>query len=148
MKRQLRVVSGGQRFLVKDRSGKDEERTTETYAKKLESRFAQEAVELVMPYVSKRVVLVDNFADTSALLRSKTKSLPVRDLVSDASKKQLDEFPPGGCIILLTTEDGRKMPVAAVKTRHALNIYVDDNEVAVIKQLCGVPIAPAAEVPA
>eukprot|EP01061_Rhynchopus_euleeides_P037870 TRINITY_DN65170_c0_g1_i1.p1 TRINITY_DN65170_c0_g1~~TRINITY_DN65170_c0_g1_i1.p1 ORF type:complete len:760 (+),score=330.77 TRINITY_DN65170_c0_g1_i1:56-2281(+) len=135
VKRQLRVVSGGLRFLVRDRSGKPD--SPEQDAKKLESRFAQEAVELVRPYISKRIVSIDDFNDTKALL-GKTKSLATKELKSDASRKQVEDLPPGGCVLLMKTGDGQNMPVSAVKTRHAMNVYVDDNEVTEIRRLCGV----------
>ena len=114
---------------------------------KIDYRFAQEAVELVMPYVSKRTLTLDSFDDTRTLLKSKgVKKLSIRDIKSAGALKEAEKTGSGGIILLLKTQSGKYLPVSGLRTRHALNVYVDDQELTEIRTICGIeePLVDAA----
>eukprot|EP00929_Paragymnodinium_shiwhaense_P110982 TRINITY_DN7837_c0_g1_i1.p1 TRINITY_DN7837_c0_g1~~TRINITY_DN7837_c0_g1_i1.p1 ORF type:complete len:797 (-),score=191.71 TRINITY_DN7837_c0_g1_i1:183-2501(-) len=127
-KRKLKVMGGGIRAFRRDGFG---------HIEGSHYRPAQEAVELLMPYYRSRLVVLDELADTKRLLCCKAKNAPLAELTA-VSKERLSPLVPGGCVLLLKTAKGDHFAVAALRTVNAINVYVDDNEIVVVREACGV----------
>ncbi|CAK9073703.1 unnamed protein product [Durusdinium trenchii] len=133
-KRKLKVIAGGLRAFEKDRFEVAERSTS--------LRLAQEAVELLAPYLGLRVVTLEDVADTHRLLSQRDAATAA--LVS-AGKSQLEELGAGGCVLLLRTTSGSWLAVSALRTRKAVSLFVNDLMMPSMRQACGLPAALQAE---
>jgi len=136
-RRKLKVLTGGLRAFEKDRF--------EVSARDSQYRLGQEAVELLLPYLRRRVVALHDVADTRLLLNAQGKNAAIAALCSPESA-EMQDWSPGGCILLLRAEDGQRVPVSALRTRHAINVYVNDVELPAVKKACGLVSALDEEV--
>eukprot|EP01064_Diplonema_japonicum_P037418 TRINITY_DN8749_c0_g1_i1.p1 TRINITY_DN8749_c0_g1~~TRINITY_DN8749_c0_g1_i1.p1 ORF type:complete len:742 (+),score=162.74 TRINITY_DN8749_c0_g1_i1:48-2273(+) len=138
-KKQLRIVNCGLRFLVRDRRIDSQDATKSAGEPNLTCRIAQEAVPLIHPYVASRVLSLSATADTVQILTKTDKSMPVEAITSQ-SKPEWKALTPGGCIALLKTASGLDLPVSALRTKHAVMLYIDDNDIIGIREICGVKV--------
>eukprot|EP01060_Flectonema_neradi_P011699 TRINITY_DN18707_c0_g1_i1.p1 TRINITY_DN18707_c0_g1~~TRINITY_DN18707_c0_g1_i1.p1 ORF type:complete len:776 (+),score=151.82 TRINITY_DN18707_c0_g1_i1:268-2328(+) len=134
LKRKWKIVSGGLRLFVKDRM--QDKAKAEDARVASAFRIAHEAVDLVLPYMTERIVKIQDYSDTKKLL-GKTKSVPVNNLTEPKAKEVAQKLSVGGCILLLKTSSDSYFAVSALKTRHALNVYADENEMQDIRLACG-----------
>ena len=117
----------------------DKTKTDETVKAAAAFRIAHEAVDLVLPYMTERIIKINNYSDTKKLL-GKTKSIAINNLSPSPEKEIAGSLSVGGCILLLKTNTDSHFAVSALKTRHALNVYADDNEMRDIRVACGCPV--------
>eukprot|EP00913_Durusdinium_trenchii_P018639 g17516.t1 len=131
-KRKLKVIAGGLRAFEKDRFEVAERSTS--------LRLAQEAVELLAPYLGLRVQHQQltgawkDVADTHRLLSQRDAATAA--LVS-AGKSQLEELGAGGCVLLLRTTSGSWLAVSALRTRKAVSLFVNDLMMPSMRQASG-----------
>ncbi|CAJ1342738.1 unnamed protein product [Effrenium voratum] len=122
-KRKLKVIAGGLRVFEKDRF--------EVPARSTHFRFAQEALELVLPYVGRRVVKLEDPADAQLLLSRRDAAVAVLRSPGSAG---LEALSPGGCILLLRTATSEWLPVSALRTQKAVNLFVNDLSMPAVRQ--------------
>lgn len=137
-RRKLKIMAGGLRAFQKDRFEVAEGET--------KFRFAQEALELLLPYIGSRMVDLEDAADTRRLMLDKMRNAPTAALVSPG-KGRLEALSPGGCILLLCTEQGDRIPVSALRTQNAVNLYTNDLVVPALRKACGLPMQVVDEAP-
>lgn len=126
-KRKLKINAGGLRAFEKDRF---------VAVRSTQFRFGQEALELILPYIGKRVVALEDVADMHRLFSGKDRTAPTAALVSGA-KSELEELSPGGCVLLVRTEYGDYVPISALRTANAVNMYINDLVVPTLRKACG-----------
>jgi len=128
-KRLLKVMGGGLRTFQKDNF---------EVVQVSHYRIAHEMVELLLPYLRSRVIeLADTLDDTKRLLLDKLKSAPV-DALASPGRERLQAISPGGCVLLLYTSIGDRIAVPALRTRNAVTVYVDNNELPILRHACGI----------
>lgn len=128
-KRLLKVMGGGLRTFQKDNF---------EVVQVSHYRIAHEMVELLLPYFRSRVIeLADTLDDTKRLLLDKLKSAPV-DALASPGRERLQAISPGGCVLLLYTSIGDRIAVPALRTRNAVNVYIDNNELPILRHACGI----------
>eukprot|EP00439_Symbiodinium_sp_Y106_P015802 s2570_g2.t1 len=126
-KRKLRIIAGGLRVFEKDRFDVPDKAT--------QFRFAQEAIEPMLPYVGRRVVVLEELSDTRRLL-GLLRNAPVAAL---AAAPALEALSPGGCILLLRAACGGLLAVSALRTQKAVNLFVNDQAMPHMCEVAGCP---------
>merc|ERR1712110_1198555 len=137
-RRKLKVIAGGLRAFEKDRFHVSDRSSS--------FRFAQESLELLLPYIGARVVDLEDVADTRRLLLDKTRNAPTAAL-SSRGRENLEALTPGGCVLLLRSEYGDRVPVSALRTQNAVNLYINDLALPAFKKACGFTESVACELP-
>lgn len=134
-KRKLKIIAGGLRVFEKDRFEVPERCTS--------FRFAQEGLELLLPYIGQRIAVLEDVADTRRLLNQRDSA--TAQLVSKG-KEVLETLGPGGCVLLLGTMiEGDLLPVSALRTQKAVNLFVNDITMPLVREACGIPADCTAE---
>lgn len=139
-RRKLRVVAGGLRAFVQDRFV--------TSGRASPFRFGQEALEMMLPYVGERVVTLEDPADAALLVEATGRNAPTAALRS-AGRRQLEALDAGGCVLLARGAGAGLVPMSALRTQNAVNLYINDLMVPALREVCGLPpLARAEEAPA
>lgn len=135
-RRKLRVVAGGLRAFVQDRFVLSERASP--------FRFGQEALEMMLPYVGERVVNLEDPADARLLVEATNRNAPTAALRS-LGTKQLEALDPGGCVLLARGEGTDLVPMSALRTQNAVNLYINDLLVPALREVIGLPPLARAE---
>merc|ERR1712039_785926 len=128
----LKVMGGGLRAFQRDFFD-----TTQVS----QYRIAHEMLEFVTPYLRHRVIVCNELADAKRLLTD-AKSALVKDFEAVA-KEQLEKLSLGGCVLLLRSATTHEhcpasfVPVSALRTKFAVNLFVSNEELPEVRMLCG-----------
>ncbi|CAK0880265.1 unnamed protein product, partial [Prorocentrum cordatum] len=106
------------------------------------------ALEMMLPYVGERVVTLEDPADAALLVEATGRNAPTAALRS-AGRRQLEALDAGGCVLLARGAGAGLVPMSALRTQNAVNLYINDLMVPALREVCGLPpLARAEEAPA